>query len=403
MKRELNILSKFPYIEKLLEDENQRRKFQEDFDNGKLILCDPGKRSPLYLMASNSIIHEKKKSINSSNFGISYWNGHKILNYTNSSRLKFTKRKKYGKLIEKWKNELHGISNISVKDLEKELCIYNSKSCYHMEFLWYVKGALELESKVRKEYDTIYLRKLNWYGYLNKEKHENELLNCIANEFGNDIKIIIGDWSGKGSIKYISTPNLSLKRKLSERFKVYLIDEYLTSKIHYKHHIKCDNLSIKINNDTNLVNKKLSKTRSKKKSLKKKLLIEAQPISESNIIQERVESNQNQKVNSETFYYKQLHAVLTYKIVIESNGCNIIKSDCLNRDKNSVLNMETIVSELLKSGKRPSIFDRSSNRVNRKANSADATGANRTTINLASKNITSKKATTSKISMNSQN
>lgn len=265
-----------------------------------------------------------------------------------------------------------------------------------MEFLWYIKGKLELDSKVRNEYDTIYLRKLNWYGYLNKEKHENELLNCIANEFGNDIKIIIGDWSNKGAIKYISTPNVALKRKLSERFKVYHIDEYLTSKIHYKHHIECDNLNIKINNDTNLLNKHLPKTRSKKQSLKKKLLIKTQPIIESNMIQQQTELKLNQKGNSETFYYKKLHAVLAYKIVIESNGCNIIKSGCLNRDKNSVLNMETIVSELLKSGKRPSIFDRSSNRANRKVKSADAPGTNRSTTNSANKYITSKKGTNHK-------
>ena len=37
--------------------------FKKDFDNGKLILCDPGKRSLLYLMASNKIIHRPDKKI----------------------------------------------------------------------------------------------------------------------------------------------------------------------------------------------------------------------------------------------------------------------------------------------------------------------------------------------------
>ena len=56
-------------------------------------------------------------------------------------------------------------------------------------------------------------------------------------EFGRDIKFVIGDWSNKGKLKYISTPNLSLKRKLAKHFKVYLIDEYLTSQIHHLHDV----------------------------------------------------------------------------------------------------------------------------------------------------------------------
>ena len=61
---------------------------------------------------------------------------------------------------------------------------------------------------------------------------------------GKDVIIIVGDWSGKGRIRYRSTPNIALKRKLAERFEVYLLDEYLTSKIHYKYHVKCDNISV---------------------------------------------------------------------------------------------------------------------------------------------------------------
>ena len=41
---------------------------------------------------------------------------------------------------------------------------------------------------------------------------------------------------------FISTPNLSLKRKLQERFKVYNIDEYRTSCLNYKTEELCKNL-----------------------------------------------------------------------------------------------------------------------------------------------------------------
>ena len=51
---------------------------------------------------------------------------------------------------------------------------------------------------------------------------------------------------------------------------------------------------------------------------------------------------------------------------------------CITRDKNSVLNVETIVKELLSTGNRPTIFKRESNRVNLKPAKVklhDATGA----------------------------
>ena len=59
----------------------------------------------------------------------------------------------------------------------------------------------------------------------------------IENEFGKGCVIIIGDWSGKCNFKFVSTPNISIKRKLKERFEVFEIDEYKTSCIHYKHNI----------------------------------------------------------------------------------------------------------------------------------------------------------------------
>ena len=61
------------------------------------------------------------------------------------------------------------------------------------------------------------------------------MLNKIEKTYTKDSIIIIGDWSiGKQMKNCISTPNLSLKRKLQERFKVYNIDKYRTSCLNYK-------------------------------------------------------------------------------------------------------------------------------------------------------------------------
>lgn len=359
VRAKINEKSEFPYIGQLLTNKNLREQFKKEYDEGKLILCDPGMRSILYMMASNKVEHKPTKNINSANFGISIWKGHKIINYTNKTRIKFTKRKKYGELIENWKdkgeknnlsytlikylqqikkdvndieyllkytkkrvfrkcltdqlnnrklmwkkiektyNELN-IEDHNLKQLEELLSLYNSKSCNINEYYEYIQKKLLYNRIAANKYDTTYLNKLKWFSYINKCKHEDQLLNVIENEFGKDVKIIIGDWSNKGNINYISTPNMGLKRKLSERFKVYLIDEYLTSKIHYKENIKCDNICI-----------------AKKGEI------------------------------------KRLHSVLSYK---KDN-----KSGCINRDKNSVLNMERIVLTLIKTGKRLEIFSRKKN------------------------------------------
>ena len=330
IKKKINITSEFPYIGKLMENAELRSRFKQDFDNGKIILCDPGKRSILYMMASNKIIHKREKNIKTNNYGVSIWKDRKFLNYTSNTRKKLTKRTAYSNLIEKWKgksgqkgkiydHKLEDMINIykddkdnvdyfkklieekemsekirsevTLKDLEKDLTDENSKSCSLIKFMKYCKLKTEYNKYARENYKINYLNKLKWYSYINKKRHEDELLSVIENEFGKDIKIVIGDWSNKGRVRYISTPNIGIKKKLKERFEVYLIDEYLTSKIHYKHNVECENIKIE------------------------------KEVEEENEIKTR-------KV--------KLHSVLSYTKDIRS-GCKL--SGCINRDKNAVLNM----------------------------------------------------------------
>ena len=48
---------------------------------------------------------------------------------------------------------------------------------------------------------------------------------------------------------FISTPNVTLKRKLQETFKVYNIDEFKTSCLSYKTEEVCENLYLKFKKD----------------------------------------------------------------------------------------------------------------------------------------------------------
>jgi hypothetical protein len=196
--------------------------------------------------------------------------------------------------------------------------------------------------------------KYNWYSYLNKVHHENELVRQIKYEYGPDVKFVIGDWSNKGKLKCISTPNLGLKRKLAEHFDVYLIDEYRTSKIHNVHDVECNNLIVEckqteISRQTaGLIDGKRTKKKHHRKNrgVKEK---EAEKNRKSKFprtvnrpekkVDQKNQHSDNSKDENKTTNkksYKSLHAVLTYKIVKGKSGAVKTCGGCINRDKNSV-------------------------------------------------------------------
>ena len=128
------------------------------------------------------------------------------------------------------------------------------------------------------------------------------MLNIIEKRFGKNPILIQGDWGVTKQMRhFISTPNISIKRKLKERFKVFNIDEYRTSCLHYKTEEKGDNLYF------------IDKNNKKRK----------------------------------------LHSVLTFKMEPTKNECNKIRIDCINRDYNGCLNMRKIFNHYMKTGERP--------------------------------------------------
>jgi hypothetical protein len=153
----------------------------------------------------------------------------KYLKYTNSEYLSKTKRLKYCKRMEKYKTE------VGIKEIENQLSSFNSKSCKSNIFLDFIKKKLEVNSHVLDKYNDNKFRKYKWYSFINKKRAEDKLLNKIENTYSKEHMIIMGDWSiGKQMANFISTPNIRIKRKLSERFKVYNIDEFRTSCLNYK-------------------------------------------------------------------------------------------------------------------------------------------------------------------------
>uniref|UniRef100_A0A6C0H297 Uncharacterized protein n=1 Tax=viral metagenome TaxID=1070528 RepID=A0A6C0H297_9ZZZZ len=255
-------LPEFPYIDEL----------PIEALKGKHIFIDPGKRSLFTMMDDKG----------------------KFCSYTNGMRIKETKRLKYQRLLKNYKDKIH------ITETEETLNKYNSKSCNMDKFKEYIAKKLEVNDIVVPLYQNIQFRKYKWYAFINKKRSEDNMLNMIEKKYSKDHTIIIGDWSiGKQMRNFISTPNLSLKRKLKERFKVYNIDEFRTSCLSYKTKDLCKNLY--------LPDKK----------------------------------GEDRKI----------HSILTYQM--ENN-----RKGCINRDKNGCKNIRYVFNYYKKTGKRPEKFRR---------------------------------------------
>ena len=212
-----------------------------------------------------------------------------------------------------------------MKKFEDNLSELNSKSYSLDSFLLYCREKFKSLNFFQKYYDDNFINKLAWFTYLNKWRHTNDLIRVIRNKFGKDITFIIGDWSGKGRVKFMSTPNNYLKTKLKEYFKVYEINEYNTSKIHNLHHVKCGNLKSKIlNNDGSTITKKIHSILTFKK----------------------VKDSIKNVSNNETYTKSR-------------KDTNVIFGGNIGRDLNGVLNMRNIFHNLLTRESRPPIFCRS--------------------------------------------
>jgi len=273
-KKELNKLKQKEKPKKV--EKTQEFPYIDDVDKKELkgnhIFIDPGKRSLFTMMNDDG----------------------KFYSYTNKQRCNETKRLKYQNILKKYKDEL----NITSK--ENELSSYNSKSCNITKYNEFITKKISTNEVLYKLYQNNKFRQYKWYAFINKKRTEDNMLNKIEKTYTKDSIIIIGDWSiGKQMKNFISTPNLSLKRKLQERFKVYDIDEYRTSCFNYKTEELCNNLYLP------------------------------------------------DKKNKE----RKIHSILTYKMENKRNGC-------INRDKNGCKNIQKVFKYYMEYNERPEKYKR---------------------------------------------
>ena len=224
-----------------------------------------------------------------------------VFNYSNNKHIRYTKRNIHQKKILKIKNQLNIIP------VETELSNFNGKSSSVEDFISYCSKKLEVNKRLESLYEQKPFRQYKWYNYICRERRNDKMLNQFEREIGKDGILVIGDASiGVSMRNYISTPNITLKRKLKERFTVLTIDEFRTSCINCYTH----------NKETNHFKYKDQKNKT-----------------------------------------RSLHSVLTYKM--ENN-----RLGCINRDLNAIKNIKSLYYhylEYLKGNElepRPKIFCR---------------------------------------------
>ena len=183
--------------------------------NKKIIAIDPNKSDILYC-----VDNDNKKA--------------NEFRYTQDSRRKECKIKKYAKIILEFKKEKVDENTITtITEYETELSKLNRKTLIINDFKEYIKKKSEINNKLYTFYEKYIFRKLKLNGYINRKKNEQKMINNFKKIFGKpeEVIIAIGDWEQKKQMKYKEpTKGIGMRKLFRQNgYKVYLVDEFRTS------------------------------------------------------------------------------------------------------------------------------------------------------------------------------
>ena len=151
--------------------------------------------------------------------------------YTQDSRRKETKSKKYNKLILEFKKER--IDGKSIIDFETELSQYNKKSLDINKYKDYIKKKNEINHKLIQFYEGYIFRKLKLNGYINRKRNEQNMINKFNKIYGKPDEVVVcfGDFEQRKHMKYKEPIKGKGIRNLFKKsgYNTFLVDEYRTS------------------------------------------------------------------------------------------------------------------------------------------------------------------------------
>jgi hypothetical protein len=275
------------YLEDLIDED------LEILKNKKIVCLDPGKKGVC-------LLDENRNN----------------LNYNTIQRRKESLRTRNNRIIHNEK------INNDIIEKETKLSNNNGKTVNYEKFKDYIKNKTLLDDEIKDFYYNKLFRKLKFRTNVYLRKSEDKFLNNIEKIYGKkeDIVIGYGDWSQDKQMKHlIPSSNIGLRRKIEKKYKVFLVNEYCTSKL-----CSCCNKELK--------NYKMSNEDIKK-----------------------YENKHKKQLNKED---------LTKHRLLVCNGCSSSenkKSTFWNRDINACVNMLKLSKEWINNKKRNPLFCRNSN------------------------------------------
>jgi len=201
-------VNKIPNKEKYIDELEDYSSLQ----NKTIVAIDPGKSDILYCV--NGDTNEATK-----------------FRYSQDSKRKETKSKKYSKIILELKKEQ--INNKTIIEYETELSKFNHKTLQINEFKQYIQKKNEINSRLFEFYEKYLFRKLKLNGYINRHKNEQKMINKFTEIFGDNKQTIVcfGDFEQKKHMKFKEPIKGKEMRTLFRRngYQTYLVDEFRTS------------------------------------------------------------------------------------------------------------------------------------------------------------------------------
>jgi len=155
--------------------------------------------------------------------------------YTQNQRRLETRLKKYNKIIDKINKETK-IENQSIKEIETELSVLNSKTCNYDKFKTYCIEKNKVNYQLYSHYEQTFFRKFKLNRFTNTQKSELKMVKNFSNKYGKPDKTIFvmgdydkGDYHMKGKEPVICKKFRRIFRNAG--YKTFLVNEFRTSKL----------------------------------------------------------------------------------------------------------------------------------------------------------------------------